>query len=550
MYKNLTIMLLLVTNFVLWGISELAIAASAKSNNKDTGGELRDLAVLIHNRIVGVPAQGDTLQKMIDLLREGKAQEAALLATEHPFFYDFKLRALFSPWSNREGSVSNPLNDMVATMIGMVRDDVPFNEVLSGDVVYDRADDHESPPPPPRPHDPTGDIRIGIDDSYYNYAVRAQETYQNDFKNYQASGKLDALSNSSAYKSSHEAYTKAYSNYIEAFQPIHQEHQQNNAVIDRTTSEYNKYDQAHGEMYQKYRALYKNHQDAKDAYTEWQSAYKERYTQPGYTFADPSTSYKHYLKRFKQSEHTHKDTTMQGAISGVLSTNAFAESFYNAGTNRRATAFVLKNFLCHEMEQLHDTKTPSHWVRQDVDRSPGGDSNLFDEKCVGCHAGMDALSGWSTYYDFNRQLIYTEGKVQVKVGRNFFSDQGRVYGKGLSPKNELIPGPREHANNEFKNLWTEGPNTSLGWRGESSGQGAQEFGEMITRSKAFSSCMARHVYKSVCYLDPEEGAAKTKHEQLAEQFEKNNYNMRKLFATTAVSCLTKEEESAGSGGEE
>ena len=543
--------MLLMTSFVIWSTPELARSASAKSNNKDTGGELRDLAVLIHNRVVGVPAQGEILQEMIALLREGKAQEAALLATEHPFFYDFKLRALFTPWSNREGSVSAPLNDMVATMIGIVRDDLPFNEVLSGDVVYDRADDHESPPPP-SPPDPTWGITIGRDDSRYNYAVQEQETYQNDFKKYQASGKLDALSNSSAYKSSHEAYTKAYSEYIEALQPIRQEHQQNDGSLDNTTSEYRKYEQAHNEVYQKYRALKKNHEAATNAYNEWQSAYQERYTQPGYTFADPSTSYKHYLKRFNQSEHTHKDTTMQGAISGVLSTNAFAESFYSAGTNRRATAFVLKNFLCHDIEQLHDTSTPKNWVRQDVDRSPGGDPNLFNEKCVGCHAGMDALSGWSTYYDFNRQLIYTEGKVQVKVGRNFFSDQGRVYGKGLYPGNEvrLIPGLPEHANNKFKNLWTEGPNVSLGWRGESSGQGAKEFGEMITRSKAFSSCMARHVYKSVCYLDPEEESAKTKYKQLAEQFEKDNYNMRKLFATTAVSCLTKEEESAGSGGEE
>ena len=71
------------------------MSASSKAD-KDSS-ELRNLANLLHNRLVGVPARGETLQQMIDLLAEGKAQEAALLATEHPFFYDYKLRALFTP---------------------------------------------------------------------------------------------------------------------------------------------------------------------------------------------------------------------------------------------------------------------------------------------------------------------------------------------------------------------------------------------------------------------------------------------------------------------
>ena len=40
------------------------------------------------------------------------------------------------PWTNRDQTVFAPLNDYVATFIGMVRDDVPFNTALSADLTY------------------------------------------------------------------------------------------------------------------------------------------------------------------------------------------------------------------------------------------------------------------------------------------------------------------------------------------------------------------------------------------------------------------------------
>ncbi len=41
-----------------------------------------------------------------------------------------------APWTNRNQSVFVPLNDYTATVIGMVRDNVPFNTLLSADLVY------------------------------------------------------------------------------------------------------------------------------------------------------------------------------------------------------------------------------------------------------------------------------------------------------------------------------------------------------------------------------------------------------------------------------
>src|SRR5260370_9118983 len=64
------------------------------------------------------------------------ANAAALLATQDPSFYNNTIRNLATPWTNRTQTVFAPLNDYVATVVGMVRDDVPFNTLLSADLVY------------------------------------------------------------------------------------------------------------------------------------------------------------------------------------------------------------------------------------------------------------------------------------------------------------------------------------------------------------------------------------------------------------------------------
>ena len=61
---------------------------------------------------------------------------AALVATNDPAFYNNTVRNLAAPWTNRDQSVFVPLNDYTATVIGMVRDNVPFNTVLSADILY------------------------------------------------------------------------------------------------------------------------------------------------------------------------------------------------------------------------------------------------------------------------------------------------------------------------------------------------------------------------------------------------------------------------------
>jgi hypothetical protein len=98
--------------------------------------DTRDQAKRIHDRIAGVPPDDATLTLMADDIARGDPLRAALRAAEAPEFYGVTLRNFAAPWTNREGNVFVPLNDYTATVIGMVRDELDFRLVLSGDLIY------------------------------------------------------------------------------------------------------------------------------------------------------------------------------------------------------------------------------------------------------------------------------------------------------------------------------------------------------------------------------------------------------------------------------
>ncbi len=106
-----------------------ALAASAQAGP-------REQAKRIHDRIAGVPPSAAVLNAMEAEVAGGDTEAAAMIAMDNPSFYSVTLKNLVTPWTNRDQSVFEPLNDYTATVIGMVRDDLPFNTVLSADVLY------------------------------------------------------------------------------------------------------------------------------------------------------------------------------------------------------------------------------------------------------------------------------------------------------------------------------------------------------------------------------------------------------------------------------
>jgi hypothetical protein len=80
------------------------------------------------------------------------------------------------------------------------------------------------------------------------------------------------------------------------------------------------------------------------------------------------------------------------ATAGAMTTRAASEAFFIAGTNRAMFRFTLMNHMCMDLEQVHDVSIIPDRIRQDVSRSPGGDSRVFMNNCIGCHSGMDPMA--------------------------------------------------------------------------------------------------------------------------------------------------------------
>lgn len=97
----------------------------------------------LFNRLTGTPpstasvgGQPSVLQQMATDISANNAIAAAQIAMQDPNFYNITLRNFAAPMTNVAQSVFVPLNDYTATVIGMIRDNVPFNTVLSADIIY------------------------------------------------------------------------------------------------------------------------------------------------------------------------------------------------------------------------------------------------------------------------------------------------------------------------------------------------------------------------------------------------------------------------------
>jgi hypothetical protein len=360
-----------------------------------------DQARRIHDRIAGVPPAPEVLDDMADLITKGKLLEAAEIATEHPAFYNVTLKNFVTPWTNREQTVFAPLNDYTATVIGMVRDNVPFNTVLSADLLY---------------------------------TINAPG--------------------------------------IPAYSPSSNDH----------------YEQAEAAGVDLKAALVPNTQSALNGIPP-------------------------------------------NATAGVITTRAAAEAFFIDGTNRAMFRFTLMNYLCRDLEQVQDTSRPPDRIRQDVSRSPGGDSRIFLNNCIGCHSGMDPMTQAFAYYDYDNgtdgtngtnRLIYTPGQPVPK----YFVNADNFRPGYVTP------------DDSWENRWRQGPNQHLGWDPSlpGSGKGAKSLGEELAASTAFAQCQVEKVFRAVCFRTPQDGTDRAEIVRITGVFRDENYNLKRVFQETALYC--------------
>ncbi len=224
-----------------------------------------------------------------------------------------------------------------------------------------------------------------------------------------------------------------------------------------------------------------------------------------------------------------------GAAAGVLTTRAAAKAFFVDGTNRAMFRFTLLNHLCSDMEQVKDPGYSPDRVQQDVSRSPGGDSRIFMNACVGCHNGMDPMTQAFAYYNYTYpmngnepdydagQMVYTDGIVQPKylINANNF-EHGYVT-----------------SNDNWVNYWRTGSNSALGWDSalNGSGNGASSMGQELAHSDAFARCQVEKVFKAVCLRSPVDGADRTQIDTMIAAFRGDGYRLKQVFADSAVFCM-------------
>ncbi len=388
----------------------------------------RDQARRIHDRLAGIPPTNAILDAMeaAILANPGTTGEenAADIAMDNPTFYNVTLKNYAAPWTNEDQTTFVPLNDYTATVVGIIRDDIDFRQVLSGDIIY------------------TGNA-----------------------------GGLTPYSNAD----------NNHYEQLEALGPIT------------------------GDL------------------------------------SNPSI-----LQQQAQSTITGLPAN---ATAGVMTTRAAAKAFFSDGTNRAMFRFTLMNHLCTDLEPLKDiSRIPDH-VRQDVSRSPGGDSRIYMFSCIGCHAGMDGLGGAYAKYNFNtdtNSLDYarTDAAALADNSLNGYV-AGGITRKYINNEDNFKPGYIT-TDESWINYWRNGPNKLLGWdsaptnpdlHGNEQGSGAKSMGAELANSTAFASCQVKKAFQAVCLRNSEDYAAdRGIVNSITTDFMATGYNMKSVFAKVAAYC--------------
>lgn len=261
------------------------------------------------------------------------------------------------------------------------------------------------------------------------------------------------------------------------------------------------------------------------AYSRTSNAHYEEMERRGTDMSDPA--------EFDCVTQSSLTGVPASATAGVVTTRAAAKAFFIDGTNRAMFRFTLMNHLCNDMEQVKDiTRVPDR-IRQDVSRSPGGDSRIFMNNCIGCHSGMDPLAGAYAYYDYvydvdadpegeNGQIVYDDSAPASK----YFNNDNNFEHGFISTDDSWL------------NYWRDGQNALLGWDTSlpASGNGAKSMGWELASSDAFAHCQVEKVFENVCLHPVEDTSDRDQIDDMVVSFRNSGYNLKQVFAESALYC--------------
>jgi hypothetical protein len=230
------------------------------------------------------------------------------------------------------------------------------------------------------------------------------------------------------------------------------------------------------------------------------------------------------------------------ATAGVMTTRAAAKAFFKDGTNRAMFRFTLINHMCTDLEALKDISRAPDRIRQDVSRSPGGDSRIFLNSCIGCHSGMDPMAQAFAYYNYNYDV---EQDPDGEVGALQYLAEGQVDPQSNSRvqskyhiNSNNFPYGFITPNDNWQNYWRQGLNKNLGWDNTlaDSGSGAKSMGVELANSRAFAQCQVTKVFKNVCLRTPQDSDDRSQIDNMVSNFASSGYKIKQVFADAADYC--------------
>jgi hypothetical protein len=384
-------------------------------------------AMDLYRRLGGVTVDLNdaTYKQMVDLIKGGNRRAAAALVVNQKDFYQVTVRDFAGKMSTREGTALAPLSDFVATVIGVVRDDIPAPELLTGNFYYRSKKISTTPT------------------QVMNDIVKSN----NHYATLEASGVslMDELEGEDGQK-----VLSADGNSV--------------VVLDDS--------------------------------------------------------------------------------GGLLTSRAFLAAHANAGTNRRIIEYTFKIFQCAPIDTWASTSNPDDHVGREVGRFPISE---YNNKCKGCHTGMDGMRPATAYFDF-AMTDATTGAGYIKYKNTYPKDPNDT-DMALT-----VPVPADEQNVPYKfrrastvfplgyavknNQWVNYANSSFGWNTPKQGQGMSELAQMIAYSDGFKRCMVKRVFNSVCKSDltsTDSGLIN----KLTDSFTNSGYKLKELFIDVALrpECL-------------
>jgi len=231
------------------------------------------------------------------------------------------------------------------------------------------------------------------------------------------------------------------------------------------------------------------------------------------------------------------------ATAGLTTTRAAAKAFFIDGTNRAMFRYTMINQLCRDMEAVHDTTLAADRVRQDISRSPGGDSRIYLNNCIGCHTGMDPMAQSFAYYNFVHDVDNDpegdQGALQYNLAGDIDPFTGDRVVKKFRHNENNFPFGFVTLDDQWDNYWRQGKNSALGWDTalQGTGNGAKSMGQELANSQAFAQCQVEKVFRNVCLREVADSVDRTQVSAMVSSFSSSNYNLKQVFAESAAYCM-------------